>query len=66
MRLYHPRQDTWQDHFYWEGVNLIGKTPTGRATIAALEMNRPLILAIRREEVLLSRHPSPEQSNPDL
>ena len=65
VRLYHPRLDKWQDHFHWESVTLIAKTPTGRATIAALEMNRPLILAIRREEILLARHPPPEQSSPD-
>lgn len=66
VRLFHPRRDQWQDHFRWEGITLIGKSPTGRATIAALEMNRPMILAIRREEVLLNRHPPPEQSNSDL
>ena len=63
--LYHPRHDTWQDHFHWQGVTVIGKTPTGRATIAALDMNRPLILSIRREEVLLGRHPPEEQNQDD-
>jgi hypothetical protein len=29
----------------------------GRATIATLALNRPLILAIRREEIALGRHP---------
>ena len=65
VRLFHPRRDRWQDRFGWEGVTLLGKTPIGRATIAVLEMNRPLILAIRREELLLARHPPPEQSDPD-
>lgn len=65
VRLYHPRRDKWQDHFRWEGITVIGKTSTGRATIAALEMNRPLILAIRHEEVLLARHPPPEQLDPE-
>jgi hypothetical protein len=32
-----------------------------RATIAALDMNRPLILAIRREEALRGRHPAPNR-----
>lgn len=59
VMFYHPRQDKWQEHFRWEGVILIGKTPTGRATIVALDMNRLLILSIRREEVLLGRHPPP-------
>jgi hypothetical protein len=55
--LFNPREQRWDDHFRWEAESLIGLTPTGRATTAALAMNRPLILAIRREEVALGRHP---------
>ena len=55
--LFNPRKDIWEEHFSWDGVVLFGKTATGRATIEALKMNRPLILAIRREESLLGRHP---------
>ena len=58
--LFNPRRDHWQDHFRWEGVHLRGRTPTGRATVAALDMNRVLILAIRREEAALGRHPAEE------
>ena len=56
VRLFHPRIETWAEHFQWEGVRLIGLTTTGRATVVALELNRPLILAIRAEEILLGRH----------
>ncbi len=31
--------------------------PPGRATVEAFEMNRPLILAIRQEEIAYGRHP---------
>ena len=31
-------------------MTIIGSTPTGRATVHVLDMNRPLILAIRQEE----------------
>lgn len=55
--LFHPRRDRWAEHFSWEGVQLRGLTAKGRAIFAALEMNRPLILAIRAEEVLRGRHP---------
>lgn len=54
---YNPRRDDWQTHFRWEGVALIGLTAIGRAAIAALHMNRPLILAIRQEEAALERYP---------
>lgn len=56
--LFNPRQDAWSEHFRWRGVVLVGLTATGRATIQALQMNRPLILAIRHEEALLGRHPT--------
>lgn len=46
-RLFHPRRDTWQEHFRWEGPQLIGKTPEGRATVEVLDINRPLIVARR-------------------
>ena len=50
VALFHPRRQGWQDHFRWDGFRIVGLTPTGRATVAALQMNRPLILAIRQEE----------------
>ncbi len=55
--IFNPRTDRWHEHFRWEGVLLIGLTASGRATTAALALNRPLMLEIRREEVLLGRHP---------
>jgi hypothetical protein len=59
VAIYNPRRERWSDHFRWEGVRLVGQTATGRATVAALDMNRPLILAIRQEEANLGRHPPP-------
>lgn len=59
--LFNPRRQSWDEHFRWEEVLLAGLTTTGRATISALQMNRPLILAIRSEEATLGRHP-PRQS----
>lgn len=55
--LFNPRHDVWSEHFRWRGVRLIALTATGRATIKALALNRPLILAIRQEEAALGRHP---------
>jgi hypothetical protein len=55
--LFNPRVDRWQSHFRWQGERVVGLTPTGRATVKALKMNRLLILAIRREEKLRGRHP---------
>ena len=55
--LFHPRREVWGRHFRWDGVRILGLTPTGRVTVTALSMNRPLALAIRREEEVRGRHP---------
>ena len=55
--LFNPRTDTWEEHFRFDGERVVPLTPTGRATVAALSLNRPLILAIRQEEAARGRHP---------
>jgi len=55
--VFNPRADTWSEHFRWDGLQLLGTSAVGRATIAALELNRPLILSIRGEEEHWGRHP---------
>lgn len=55
--LFNPRRQRWSDHFRWMGANVVPSTATGRATAAALQMNRPLIVAIRAEEIQRGRHP---------
>ena len=57
--VFNPRVDSWAEHFRWDGERVLGLTPAGRATVEALKMNRLLILAIRREELLRGRHPPP-------
>jgi hypothetical protein len=46
--LFHPRRDDWQEHFVWNGPELVGRTPVGRTTIAVLAINLPRRLALRR------------------
>ena len=57
--LFHPQQEHWADHFAWnnDSTELIGLTATGRATIAALRMNRPQLLRVRRMWVTMGEHP---------
>ncbi len=55
VAIFHPRRQRWRDHFRWDGFRIVGLTPTGRATVAALQMNRPLVLAIRLEEAARGR-----------
>jgi hypothetical protein len=57
--LFDPRTQDWNSHFRWSGETIVGLTSTGRATVAALAMNRSLAVAIRREEAERGRHPPP-------
>lgn len=45
--LFHPRTDTWVDHFEWNRAYLIGKTPIGRTTVDVLAINNPDSLLLR-------------------
>jgi hypothetical protein len=59
VRLFNPRTQIWNEHFGWteSGVVIVGLTPTGRATVAALDMNNALIVRARRVWVLWGWHP---------
>lgn len=37
--LFTPRTEVWAEHFRRRGLNIIGLTPTGRATVRVLDMN---------------------------
>ena len=39
VRLFHPRQDPWEQHFERNGVVVVGRTAIGRAMVALLKMN---------------------------
>jgi hypothetical protein len=47
--LFDPRKQTWDDHFAYEGAEIIGLTATGRVTVEVLNMNEPRRLALRQE-----------------
>jgi hypothetical protein len=47
-RLFHPRNDSWDEHFRIERGLIIGITPVGRTTVALLQMNSPERLGVRR------------------
>src|SRR5262245_28947050 len=48
VRLFHPRRDSWENHFRWEDAMLAGRTAIGRATIEVLRINNPTAVALRR------------------
>lgn len=59
VALFHPRQQNWSEHFDWskDFLKIIGLTPTGRATIAALRMNRKGLIKLRRLLIAAGEHP---------
>ena len=48
--LFNPRTQRWADHFAWDERRVVGRTPTGRATVAALNLNHPRRVLIREAE----------------
>lgn len=57
--LYHPRQHDWGDHFIWghDYTLVIGITPTGRATIEKLQLNRSGVVNLRQALRTIGEHP---------
>jgi hypothetical protein len=50
VALFNPRTQVWEDHFRWanDRQTIVGRTPTGRATVATLDMNNELHQETRR------------------
>jgi len=63
--LYHPRQHRWPDHFAWneDTTIVIGLTPTGRATVEALRLNRENVVNLRWALRAVGKHPPQEPGN---
>jgi hypothetical protein len=59
VRLFDPRRQIWAEHFEWvEGASVIaGRTATGRVTVHALQLNRPVLVAARQAWVEVGWHP---------
>ena len=59
VSLFHPRQHSWGEHFIWsaDGLRIVGLTAIGRATIAALDLNRERAVNIRAADATVNRHP---------
>ncbi|HVG08313.1 MAG TPA: hypothetical protein VNM67_11445 [Thermoanaerobaculia bacterium] len=64
--LFHPRRDRWNDHFIWshDFTRVVGLTPEGRATVEALQLNRPGLVNLRRALFRCGEHPPQEVAAP--
>ena len=61
--LFHPRQQRWDAHFCWSDdfTLVVGLTPTGRATVERLQLNRAEVVRFRRVLYAAGEHPPVEQ-----
>lgn len=59
MPLFNPRTQVWREHFRWsaDGTTIEGLTPSGRATVVALQMNNEFVVEARQYWVLVGWHP---------
>jgi hypothetical protein len=57
--LFNPRQHDWPEHFAWSNdfVLILGLTPSGRATVDKLQLNRPGVVNLRRILCDAGEHP---------
>jgi hypothetical protein len=51
VRLFHPREDRWEDHFQVATMSgeIVGCTPVGRVTVACLDMNSMAQVTARQQ-----------------
>ncbi len=53
IRLFNPRTQIWKEHFEFsaDGIEIIGKTVIGKATVVALQLNNYLAVRTRKDWV---------------
>jgi len=59
VSLFNPRTNLWKQHFVWidNFQQIKGSTSIGRATIAALQLNRTGVVNLRKLMILGKIHP---------
>ncbi|NEP19556.1 MAG: HNH endonuclease [Leptolyngbya sp. SIO4C1] len=65
VSLFNPRQQDWNSEFTWGngGTHILGRTPTGRATVLALRLNNEQMVEARAIWIDFGWHP-PADSTP--
>jgi hypothetical protein len=60
VALFHPRRHFWNEHFRWatDGTTIEGVSPSGRATVLALHLNRAGLQNLRHLMLRAGIHPS--------
>ena len=59
VSMFHPNRQNWPDHFRWsdDSLQIMGISPTGRATVHLLRLNRSKLRTARRFWLEIGHHP---------
>jgi hypothetical protein len=57
VRLFNPRSDQWNEHFFLSGAQIVPRTAIGRVTEHLLQFNRPQIIQERGWLIEAGRYP---------
>lgn len=60
VSLFNPRTQIWSEHFVWsaDGLRVVGRTATGRATVVALHLDDdPDAIEVRSYWIVAGWHP---------
>jgi len=62
VKLFNPRKQQWKRHFQWSenGVEIVGNSACGRATVIALQLNNFVAVMVREQWVIAGWHPPSE------
>jgi hypothetical protein len=62
VALFNPRTQKWNEHFTWseDGLQIMGRSACGRATVVELQLNNEYVLPARRNWVGVGWHPPRE------
>lgn len=63
VHLFDPRYQQWYEHFAWstEQDRIVARSSIGRATLAALDLNRPSLVSARRASTAVGWHPPADE-----
>ena len=62
VKLFHPRNQTWKEHFSWSDdvLEILGINATGRITVEELKLNRQELKNLRKLLADVGKHPPKE------
>jgi len=61
--LFHPRRQVWSEHFRTNGPLILGVSPSGRATVAVLDLNHEDRVRFRQSLLIEGAWPGPATSS---